>query len=120
MSEDDIDTYIKTGTKFAFKINASEAINLHKLTVPDDVDEVWLEGKMGKLDVSVGGEMKVKITFDRPSRIKMEVQASDAVEAAKDYSSKSDEDELYKENVGSRFLLPWTTADETASDVPWK
>jgi hypothetical protein len=89
-NKDDIDKYIKTGTKVAFKVTAVEARNVHKLAVPDDVDEVWLEGKMGKLDVIEGGEMKVKIIFDRPSIIKRELHALVAVEAAKNYTTKSE------------------------------
>jgi hypothetical protein len=120
MSEDDIDKYLNTGTKVAFKINASEATTLHKLTVPHDVDEVWLEGKMGKPNVLMGGEIRVKIIFKLPSKIRIEVDCHDAIQAAKDYISKSNDDQLYMENVGLRFLLPWTTADGTASGVPWK
>ena len=66
MYGDDIDKYIKKGTKVAFKYTALEASNVHQITVPNDVDEVWLEGEMGKADVRKGGEIKVKITFDRP------------------------------------------------------
>ncbi len=92
---------------------------MHQLTVPDDVDEVWLERKMRKPDVSVGGEIKVKIIFDRPSKKVMEVQALDAVQAAKDYISKSEENDLFKENVALHVLLPWTVADSAASGVPY-
>jgi hypothetical protein len=120
MSEDDIDKFIKKGTRVAFKFTALEARNVHKLTVPHDVDEVWLEGKMGNPDVRVGGEIKVKITFDRQSKTKMEVQAHDAIEATKAYISKYNEDVLYEENVESRVLLPWTAADAITSGVPCK
>jgi hypothetical protein len=38
MSGDDIEKYIKKGTKVAFKFTVLEASNVHQLSVPDDVD----------------------------------------------------------------------------------
>ena len=46
MSGDDIEKYLKKGTKVAFKFTVLDASNVYQLTVPDDVDEVWLEEKM--------------------------------------------------------------------------
>jgi hypothetical protein len=46
MSGDDIEKYIKKGTRVAFKVTVLEASSVHQLTVLDDVDEVWLEEKM--------------------------------------------------------------------------